>query len=314
MSPTVSVIIPTYNCPDYLPQTLASVLGQTFTDYEILVVDDGNPEITAPIVRPHIESGQIRYFTQHHQGQAAARNAGAAQAKGNLIAFLDHDDFWPRDKLAWQVETLQRNPDAAAVVGACQYVDEKSQRISDWPVHQDRLEFDSLFDRNPVLSPGQTLIRAAALRRAGGFDPEMQGSDDLDLWFKLTRQSRVLMVNRLALFYRLHAANASKDFVPMLRNVRRVGQRHLQYVARASRREARQRFDRYLYRYMGGQLVRQFKTRVRGGELRAAGQSLLGIGSFFRCGVRTPDVPARILRDLLLRYWKTPTKSTVISA
>jgi glycosyltransferase involved in cell wall biosynthesis len=308
MSPAVSVIIPIYNSGDYLRQTLASVFAQTFTDFEVIVIDDGNPQVTAPIVGPLIESGRIRYSTQDHQGQAAARNAGAAQAKGSLIAFLDHDDLWPSDKLSWQAEVLQQNPNAAAVVGACQYIDGQSRRISDWPMNENSLDFDSLFDRNPVLSPGQTLLRADALRQAGGFDTDIYGTDDLDLWFKLTRRSRVLMVNRLALYYRLHTANASRDFLLMLRNARRVGQRHLEYVAPASRPNARRRFDRFLYRYMGLQIVRQFKSRVRRGELRAAVQSLLGVGSFFTCALRTPDVPARILRDLLLRYWKVPAK------
>jgi glycosyltransferase involved in cell wall biosynthesis len=308
MMPVVSVIIPTCNRADYLPQALASVFAQTFTDYEVIVIDDGDPRITEPVVRPHIASGRIQYFTQQNQGAGPARNNGAARAGGSLLAFLDDDDFWPPDKLAWQTESLARDPAAAAVVGSCQYVDVQARRIADSPVHGDNLDFDSLFDRNPIISPGQTLIRADALRQAGGFDTDMRGTEDLDFWFKLTHQSRVLMVNRLALFYRMHSAGVSRDLRLMLRNLRRVGSRHLQSVPQMSRRRARRRFDRYLYRYIGGKLVRQFKTRVRRGEFRAARQSLLGISSLFACALRTPDVPARLLRDLFLRYWNVPVE------
>ena len=95
---TVSVIIPTYNHVDYVAETLETVFAQTFGDYEVIVVNDGSPDGTAEVLRPSREAGRIRYIEQANAGQAAARNRGLAEARGEFIAFLDDDDLWPPDK------------------------------------------------------------------------------------------------------------------------------------------------------------------------------------------------------------------------
>src|SRR5271170_3450676 len=99
----VSVVIPTYNHRDFVVEALESVFAQTFTDYEVIVVNDGSPDDTAAVLRPYIESGRIRYIEQENRGQAGARNRGLAEARGEFVAYLDDDDLWLRDKLAWQV-------------------------------------------------------------------------------------------------------------------------------------------------------------------------------------------------------------------
>src|SRR5262245_5620608 len=101
--PAVSVVIPTYGHADYLLATLKSVFAQSFTDHEIILVDDGSPDNTAHVVRPLVEAGQVRYLEQPHRGPAAARNRGIREARGEFIAMLDDDDLWPPEKLQWQV-------------------------------------------------------------------------------------------------------------------------------------------------------------------------------------------------------------------
>src|SRR4051794_22002333 len=119
--PLVSVIIPTYKHRDYVLRTLESVFAQTFTDYEIIVVNDGSPDDTADVLRPLVEAGRIRYIEQPNAGQASARNRGIAEARGEFIAMLDDDDLWPAGKLEWQVAEMHRDSDAVVIYGFAEF-------------------------------------------------------------------------------------------------------------------------------------------------------------------------------------------------
>lgn len=111
-APLVSVVIPAYNAAAFLRQTLDSVLTQTYHYLEVIVVDDGSTDDTARILDEY--RGRLRVLQQRNAGQAAARNHGAQRAGGDLLAFLDSDDLWDREKIARQVEMLIRFPGAAA--------------------------------------------------------------------------------------------------------------------------------------------------------------------------------------------------------
>ena len=113
----ISVVIPTYNHGPLLLDTLASVFAQTHQDYEVIVVNDGSPDDTAELLRPLVETRRVIYLEQENAGQAAARNRGLQAARGDYIAFLDDDDLWPADKLAWQVRVLDENPESVLVYG-----------------------------------------------------------------------------------------------------------------------------------------------------------------------------------------------------
>ncbi|MGA8478958.1 MAG: glycosyltransferase family A protein [Chthoniobacterales bacterium] len=93
--PSVAVVIPTYNRSSYILETLRSVFAQTFTDYEVIVINDGSPDDTAKLLEPLVKTRRIRYFEQKNAGQASARNKGIQEAKGKFIAFFDDDDIWP---------------------------------------------------------------------------------------------------------------------------------------------------------------------------------------------------------------------------
>src|SRR3990170_2838516 len=111
--PKVSVIIPTYNREKYIVETLQSVFAQTFTDYEVIVIDDGSTDNTADVLRPYLD--RIVYIRKPNGGQGSARNVGIKVAKGEYIAFLDSDDLWMPEKLELQVKYLDNNKDAGLV-------------------------------------------------------------------------------------------------------------------------------------------------------------------------------------------------------
>lgn len=112
-NPLVSVIIPAYNVEKFIGETLCSVLNQTYNNFEIIVVDDSSTDQTASVVNKFIQTdNRIKYFKIDHVGQPAIpRNFGISKANGELIAFLDSDDLWGKNKLAEQVLFLEKNPD-----------------------------------------------------------------------------------------------------------------------------------------------------------------------------------------------------------
>ncbi len=120
-TPIVSVIIPTYNRAPYVTEALDSVLAQTFTDYEIIVIDDGSTDNTKEVLQPYFP--QIRYFFQENQGVSAARNVGIREAKGEWLAFLDSDDVWLPKKLEIQFKDIHRYKDIDLHICNGEYID-----------------------------------------------------------------------------------------------------------------------------------------------------------------------------------------------
>ncbi len=127
---TVSIILPTYNRAAFLPQAFASIRAQTFTDWELIIVDDGSTDETEAIVRRWSEDSPqpIRYLKQANQGPYAARNTGLELASGEYVAFFDSDDVWLPHHLTDCVEALQAHSEVDWVYGACRMVDLPSQR------------------------------------------------------------------------------------------------------------------------------------------------------------------------------------------
>lgn len=205
----ISVIIATYNHRNFILDTLESVWRQS-PGYEIIVVNDGSPDDTERLLAPLEAQGRIRYFRQENRGQAAARNRGLHEARGEYVAFLDDDDLWPPDKLAWQEAVLERHPDAALVYGEhlCLMPDGQTRAPAPLPRPQGSV-YDAFLEACRISSPGQTLIRTDALRAIGGFDESIRHSDDWDMYLRLARHGAFLYENRLALYYRLHDRNAS---------------------------------------------------------------------------------------------------------
>jgi glycosyltransferase involved in cell wall biosynthesis len=248
--PAVSVIIPTYSHRDYVLETLDSVFAQTFTDCEVIVVNDGSPDDTAEVLRPLVEAGRIKYIDQPNAGQAAARNRGLAEARGEFIAFLDDDDIWPPDKLEWQVRVM-RDSDHTAIGGVTGYIENGAYTYP----KQDNVSatFDalSLIGNCPFQSPGQVLIRRAVLERIGGLDEAIWGADDFDLYIRLAMVGPISRVNRCALYYRRHANNASQALERMFWNCLAVIRKNVRNIPRASRRTAKRGAYRWLYHSLG---------------------------------------------------------------
>lgn len=286
--PTVSVVIPTYNHAQYICETLESVFAQTYTDFEVIVVNDGSPDETADVLQPYIDAGQIRYVEQRNQGQSAARNHGLSLARGEFVAFLDDDDLWPTDKLEWQVLGL-RSSDAVAIGGTCaSMVDGQYREAQHW--HGPRtLDFAyQLRNGCQFVTPGQVLIRTEELRRVGGFDANIWGADDWDLWIRLSERGPLIKEDRAAIFYRRHAHNASHDRSRMIANSCRVVRKNVTSKRGHEKRILVRDASLFIAAMAGRDTARQLKHSLVKIHLRTAASQFSALCMLYRPALSDP--------------------------
>ena len=296
--PRVSVIIPTYQHRDYIRRTLSSVFEQTLGDVEIIVVNDGSTDDTAAVLAPLVEAGRIKYIEQINQGQSRARNTGLSQARGEYIAFLDSDDLWPSNKLASQVAFLDANPSVGMVGGTFRMIDEEDAPGRAGPFYP-TISFETLFTANPFHSPGQTLIRASLLNEIGGLDPKIWGADDWDLWFRVAKHSTIVMRDEIALYYRVHAHNASRQTARLLRACCDTIELHLHTLDKHTRNALRRDSQRTIYAGLGCHLVSAARDEVRRGRLLSAMRMLRGVLPLGRGILFDHSVRRAFLRDVV---------------
>jgi len=192
--PLVSVIIPTYNRLEMLKRAVGSVLRQSYRRFELLVIDDGSTDGTGD------EFGQasspIRYVRQPHHGVSSARNRGIAEATGELIAFLDSDDLWHKDKLSTQVDFFKRHPDAMI----CQTQEiwiRNGVRVN--PKSKHRKPSGWIFpDCLPlcVVSPSAVVMRKTLFDQVGLFDEALPICEDYDMWLRVALRFPVYLIDQ----------------------------------------------------------------------------------------------------------------------
>ena len=212
--PQVSVIVPAYQGDRYLERAISSVLQQTFTDSEVIVVDDGSTDRTRQVLQPHWD--KIRYVYQENQGVAAARNRGIALSRGRWVAFLDQDDEFLPDKLATQMAAVQNLPeetDVGIVHSGWQIAGDGGTvlgEVSPW-LGIPELTLASWVCQKPVFL-GAMLFDRRWLAQVGGFDTGLQQTSDVDLVLRLAAIGcGGMWVRQPTVRYRQHARNESRN-------------------------------------------------------------------------------------------------------
>lgn len=204
--PVVSVVMAVYNGQRYLNESLDSVFAQTFTDYELICIDDGSEDDSINVMARY--GDRVTIVRQSNSGQGAARNAGVRRASGRYIAFIDQDDRWYPDKLKQQVAALEADPHAVLVYSDSDRMDENSrltQRAATMSERPSALAspLGRLIEEGLVL-PSSMLVRRDAFERVGGFDAHLRGFEDFDLSARLKQRGRFLFLEEPALCYRVH--------------------------------------------------------------------------------------------------------------
>ena len=208
-SPTVSVVIPTYNRGWILKEAVDSVLAQDFADFELIVVDDGSTDNTQKILDTF--GRDIIVIHQSNQGVSAARNRGIAESRAQLIAFLDSDDLWLPQKLTRQVAFFRSNPDALIAQTEETWV-RSGVRVNPKKRHH---KFSGvIFEPSLALclvSPSAVMIRKPLFDIVGVFDESLLACEDYDLWLRISSRYPVYLIDEPLIIKRGgHADQLSK--------------------------------------------------------------------------------------------------------
>lgn len=203
--PLVSVVIPTFNRSDLLPDAIDSVVDQTYRNWELIIVDDGSTDDTEQVVNSYSDS-RVRYTENTgSKGPGGARNTGVRKAKGGYIAFLDSDDVWTSGKLRAQVDCMEANPRTGLVAGRCIYVDDELEPTGYESPSPKEIPYEEICVSTSVPgSSSNVLVRRRAFEDAGGFDPELLRGEDRDLWIRISRHWKVYCVDEVTAKIRVH--------------------------------------------------------------------------------------------------------------
>lgn len=210
MSPIVSIIIPLYNKEKWIERTLSSIVNQSFTDWEAIIVDDGSTDRSVEVVESFIlkNPGNWVLIKNRNAGQCKTRNSGIAQAKGEYTAFLDADDIWSRNKLFDQVDVLRKNSDVSLVISPyIIFSDANKTKNHRLVLHKNANRLLNRWLRMQGYGAGTEstgLTRTALLKEIGGFDETLSTSAGLNLTIELANRGRVVFSNRSLMAYRIH--------------------------------------------------------------------------------------------------------------
>lgn len=251
---TVSAVIPVYNGETYVGEAIRSVLTQTHTPVECVVIDDGSTDATEEVVRGFIP--QVTYARFERGGGAKARNRGIQLARGELVAFLDHDDVWLPTKLERQLEALRNNPETPMALCAVEVVDANDAKLRTIRLRArgDLITGMLMFDGTETVSCNSTgVMRREWLLENGGYDPVFTASEDWDLLRRTVMESDVAYVDEPLVRYRVHGSNLHWDVATIERNMRyafakALADPRMPPSVRAKRRRAYGR----LYRMLAG--------------------------------------------------------------
>lgn len=192
--PEVSVIIPTFNRANLLAQAIDSVLSQSYTDFELIVVDDGSTDATQALLSQY--RGRIRYLFQENRGVSAARNLGIKAARGLYICLLDSDDLWLRDKLKEQIRLMKGDPKIRV-----SYTDEVwirgGKRVNQGKRHR---KYSGWILRKLLplclISPSSVMIERGVFEEVGLFDESFPVCEDYDLWLRIGSRMSIYLIEK----------------------------------------------------------------------------------------------------------------------
>ncbi len=232
--PCLTVIIPAYNIALFIAEAIDSVLAQSFTDYEIIVINDGSPDTEAleRELAPYL--GRIRYIKQENQGAGAARNAGLRVARGEYVAFLDGDDVWYPSHLSEQVAFIKSGPGYDLVYADAVIFGELAsdfQTCMEANPSEGEVTFDSLLGGRCSVITSAVVARRERIIEVGFFDETLRNAQDFDLWLRLAKRDGAAMnyQRKVLVRHRIYDGSLASDpirsFDAELRVLAKMGQR-----------------------------------------------------------------------------------------
>jgi len=206
----ISVIIPTYNSTKYIGEAINSVLRQTFTDYEIIVVDDGSTDNTKEIIDNNFP--QVRYYYLPHRGVSRARNYGIQRARGEFIAFLDADDLWLPEKLEKQIGVFNADQELMLVFTEHRFFDSNGIREATFSKKERLMTGDivkNIFLYSHVALP-TVMVRKNVFQEIGYFEENLNVAEDDNLWIRIALKFRIHLLDEVLVHCRMTENSLSR--------------------------------------------------------------------------------------------------------
>ncbi|MDJ0730287.1 MAG: glycosyltransferase [Crocosphaera sp.] len=283
----ISVIIPVYNGMKYLPETVQSVLEQTYQDFEIIIINDGSSdnieEWFASLKKKH-----IKLISQENQGKSAARNAGILTAQGKYIAFLDADDLWKPTKLEKQLQCFNNSFDVGLVYTWTMIINENGLPIGKIITSQAKGDvWEKMLESNLLVCGSTPLIHRDCFDKVGLFSLDLPLAQDWDMWIRIANNYPFAVVQEPLVCYREHPENTSKKWQKMYQYNTLVLERGLS-LRDQNDANFRNKAYRSLYLYLGWLALRSNNVQQGFYFLKKAINSSLTIEtipSFFRLGI-----------------------------
>ncbi len=198
----VSVIVPAYNAERTILQTILSVQQQSFSDLEIIVINDGSTDKTLDLLNT-VEDSRLKIFNYENGGLPVARNRGISHATRKYIAFIDADDLWTSDKLESQLAALEKHPDAGVAYSWTRFMDEKAETYHlSTPIYFEGDVYANLLVWNFIASGSNPLVRREAIEDVGEFDATLRSAEDWDYWLRLAQRWHFAVVPKAQILYR----------------------------------------------------------------------------------------------------------------
>lgn len=212
-APLVTVIIPCYNGEAFIGGAIGSVLAQSLSDWELIVIDDGSSDNSKEIVKRFTKDKRIRLLeNERNLGIAKTKNRGVADSNGKFIAFLDQDDIWEEDKLRLQVARLTADSELAVVCTGMFFTDPALKKISTFTGYDDTDQKAAIKELyiTPINSSSLMMIKKDSLESSAPFDETLKGWDDYELLMRLAAKHRIAYIREPLVKKRLHKGGAQK--------------------------------------------------------------------------------------------------------
>ena len=223
-APLISVILPTFNRLQYLPDAVASVCAQTFQDWELLIADDGSDAETRAYLQALQDPPRTRLIQMAHTGKPAmVRNAALREARGEYVAFMDSDDVWARSKLQTQIDRLRSTDALQWSYTGFDFVDDSGNAIVRPRIQRSGPIVGRVLDRlvreEALIVTPSVVVRRDLIEQAGGFSEDLLACEDYELWMRLAARVEADFIDEPLVLVRRHAEHSFDD-VTCLENLR----------------------------------------------------------------------------------------------
>jgi glycosyltransferase involved in cell wall biosynthesis len=212
-TPLISIVIPNYNYAAYLKEAIDSALQQTYTQVEVIVVNDGSTDHSRDVI--HLYGSQIKSAFQPNQGPSAARNSGITMATGDYLVFLDADDRLLPNAVDTLLESFTIHPDCGVIFGDSEIINVAGTPITLHTNDSETFTYEAFLFKNYILTP-EAMLRRQILNEVGYFNPAFLQGEDYDLWLRIAKKFKIFHIPNVVAQVRIHTSSLSQNKVRLL--------------------------------------------------------------------------------------------------